>query len=164
MRKSLVCLTLALLCLLAACTSNYQPGDVENSNPPPYFKDGYPEPEEVEKRYETDYSQITATAEQESYPVNAEELIVNIRNPSNKKFIFYQSCYLEQKSGWSWKRLNHQPDSLHFGFGWMRAMDGYTILTVRPENVRQTLKPGEYRFVVFVGNEVLYAPFTLTKE
>jgi hypothetical protein len=156
MRK-LLFLTLTLLCLSAACTSAYQPGDVENTNPTIRYPDGYPP--DV-----TDYSQITAYPVQESYPLSAEEFAVYIQNPSGEPFYFYEICFLEQKVGSSWKRLNHQPQNIRNDPGWMRSLTGGWQLSVRPEDIRQKLKVGQYRFVVFVGNEVLYSPFALTKD
>ncbi len=119
---------------------------------------------------EHDYSNITAFAENEEYPLDFEKINITIKNGNaGKAFWFYTIPVVEYCDNGEWKRLNYCPE------GYNNIEEVWALCLIEGDPGRQfstgmtifenmldgEWKSGEYRAVIFVGQEKIYAPFRL---
>lgn len=119
---------------------------------------------------ETDYSNVVASTELESYPFNTNRIVVCVRNMNiGKGFYLYSVPFVEQYKDSEWIRLDYQPPELGTFHQCLCALESNTTkpqetyLDFKPKYVTSKLEPGDYRLVVFAGDKVIYAPFKFTK-
>ncbi len=118
---------------------------------------------------EHDYSNIVAFAEKEEYPVDFENIKITVQNRNaGKAFYIFTIPVVEYNDNGEWKRLNYSPDSYKIEEVWALChikgapeRQFSTVITIFEDMLDGEWKSGEYRAVVFVGQEKMYVPFRL---
>lgn len=119
---------------------------------------------------EQDYGNIICFTDNESYPQDFEKIIITVQNQNEGKgFYIYRVPFIEKKINDEWERLNYSQETLLYGddnWGFCGIEDRKDIkysteLNIWYERLKDTWTVGDYRVVIFVGKEVIYAPFTI---
>ncbi len=138
------------------------------------FEKGYPEfGFDLDIESEQDYSNIIAYTERENYFSDFEKITITVENQNvGKGFYLYTTPAVERKSDGDWVRLNYYPEAYllgneHWAFC---GIDGEkdikysTCVFIWSEYLKDEWNEGEYRAVIFVGKETIYAPFSIIKK
>ena len=118
---------------------------------------------------EEDYSNIIAFTDKQEYPPTFEKITVTIKNENpGKGFYFFTIPVIEYNDNGVWKRLNYSPESYKIPEQWALCAilndterQFSTVMSIFGDRLEGSWNPGEYRAVVFVGKETVYAPFTI---
>lgn len=122
---------------------------------------------------EQDYSNIIAYTENENYFSDFEKIIITVENQNvGKGFYLYIVPAIERKTDNDWVRLNYNPEAYLLGDdNWaFCGIDGQkeikysSCVFIWSENLKDKWNEGEYRAVIFVGKETIYAPFSIIKK
>lgn len=112
------------------------------------------------------HDNIVAITDKESYPLNIDKISCVIKNNNvGKGFYSYEVPFIEQYKDGTWKRLSYQPPNLQtsrwlfFGEEGNKTKSNEGNLYFFPKYVQNELTSGKYRLVIFVGNNIIYAPF-----
>ncbi len=130
-----------------------------------------------EEDNEQDYSNIICYAEQEVYPADTERINITVENQNvGKGFYVYDLPYIEKNTDGEWVRLKFDDEffNTYMARGDSKWVYCYienskttpfsTLVCILPaEQLAEPLTEGDYRAVVFVGKETLYAPFKIEK-
>lgn len=117
-----------------------------------------------------DYSNIICYTDNESYPQDFEKIAITVKNQNvGKGFYLFSIPVIERKINDEWVRLNYMPeDYLRENNKWeFCGIEGEenipysTRVTIWADELKDDWTLGEYRAVIFVGKEVIYAPFTI---
>lgn len=121
-----------------------------------------------------DYGNIVCWANLESYPKDTKSIHVTIENKNpGKGFYFYMLPNLERLEDGEWVRLNYYASDYRGGAlpesKWSYCADtespGSNFLagvTIYTDYIMDDFTAGDYRAVVYAGDKILYAPFTVT--
>ena len=137
--------------------------------------------------FEREYDNIEAWTEQSVYPVDFDKITCTVRNNnSGKAFYVWQRGFIEKAVDGEWirlERLGEVHDMNWFLVGWTEQVfaeddPGYeppppdcAIVTVPRTYMSSgevsslyadSFTPGAYRIALYVGREIVYAPFELT--
>ncbi len=155
---------------------NYE-WDFEQTDPDTErFETGYPAFFSEEDN-EQDYSNIICYAEQEVYPADTERINITVENQNvGKGFYVYDLPYIEKNTDGEWVRLKFDDEffNTYMARGDSKWVYCYienskttpfsTLVCILPaEQLAEPLTEGDYRAVVFVGKETIYAPFKIEK-
>ncbi len=118
---------------------------------------------------EQDYSNIIAFTDKQEYPTTFDKITVTIKNENpGKGFYFFSIPVIEYNDKGEWKRLNYSPESYEIPEQWALCaiLDDTerqfsTAQSIYNDRLKSSWNPGEYRAVVFVGKETVYAPFAI---
>lgn len=118
---------------------------------------------------EEDYSNIIAFTDKQEYPPAFEKITVTIKNENpGKGFYFFTIPVIEYNDNGVWKRLNYSPESYEIPEQWAlcailddNERQFSTAQSIFNDRLKGSWNPGEYRAVVFVGKETVYAPFAI---
>ena len=118
---------------------------------------------------EQDYSNIIAFTDKQEYPTTFDKITVTIKNENpGKGFYFFSIPVIEYNDKGEWKRLNYSPESYEIPEQWALCaiLDDTerqfsTAQSIYNDRLKGSWNPGEYRAVVFVGKETIYAPFRI---
>ena len=118
---------------------------------------------------EQDYSNIIAFTDKQEYPTTFDKITVTIKNENpGKGFYFFSIPVIEYNDKGEWKRLNYSPESYEIPEQWALCaiLDDTerqfsTAQSIYNDRLKGNWNPGEYRAVVFVGKETVYAPFAI---
>ncbi len=118
---------------------------------------------------EQDYSNIIAFTDKQEYPTTFDKITVTIKNENpGKGFYFFSIPVIEYNDKGEWKRLNYSPESYEIPEQWALCaiLDDTerqfsTSQSIFNDRLKGSWNPGEYRAVVFVGKETVYAPFEI---
>ena len=137
--------------------------------------------------FEQEYDNIEAFTEQSVYPVDFDEIVCIVRNNnSGKAFYVWERGFIEKAVNGEWirlERLAERPDMQWFIVGWTGQINAEfspdyeppppdcAIVTVPRtyllgseiiSHYAEPFTPGAYRIAIYVGREIVYAPFELT--
>lgn len=186
MKKISLCTALVMAVMLTACkNADISPQYDESTYTDIYMRyaDGnYPAFTDPEGRQgggfadiapeDEDYANIICRTEFESYTADTEFIEINIQNQNaGKGFWFYGIPHLERLENGEWVRLNYY--DIHYRNGieerwWYCGVENRpdmqfsTRIRLTSEYLLDEFTEGEYRAVIYVGNEKIYAPFTVT--
>lgn len=115
------------------------------------------------------YSNIIAFTDKQEYPTKFDKITVTIKNENpGKGFYFFSIPVIEYNDKGEWKLLNYSPESYEIPEQWALCaiLDDTerqfcTAQSIFNDRLKGSWNPGEYRAVVFVGKETVYAPFTI---
>ena len=118
---------------------------------------------------EQDYSNIIAFTDKQEYPTTFDKITVTIKNENpGKGFYFFSIPVIEYNDKGEWKRLNYSPESYEIPEQWALCaiLDDTerqfsTAQSIYNDRLKGSWNPGEYRAVVFVRKETVYAPFAI---
>ncbi len=118
---------------------------------------------------EQDYSNIIAFTDKQEYPTTFDKITVTIKNENpGKGFYFFSIPVIEYNDKGEWKRLDYSPESYEIPEQWALCaiLDDTerqfsTAQRIYNDRLKSSWNPGEYRAVVFVGKETVYAPFAI---
>jgi len=117
---------------------------------------------------ETSYDNITAWCEHEEYPPDVERVTYFIQNNNpGKSFWIHPDSIVERKTWYGWKRIQNLSNTeSSWGLASVKNEDDCYKLTryFFPKQYVKKLKAGDYRIIVFVGNNRLYTNFKIVKE
>ncbi len=175
--KRLLCLLALLIpifgvsCQQAAISSQTaQSTPVENTNPDTSRLDSLLIHTELNIQTETDYGNIAAFTEHESYPLAVEIIFCTVRNNNpGKGFYRFDVPFVERLQDGAWVRLDYQPPGIQYS-NWVfcgkeskKSESQEAFLYFLPRYLQSKWTTGEYRLVVFAGKNTIYAPFAVTK-
>lgn len=135
------------------------------------FETGYPD-FGIDVIPEQDYSKIKCYTDKDEYYPDFEKIEITVQNENiGKGFYIYPNPALEKNVDGKWIRINYYPEfySLENGWGFC-GYDGVkdvpysTCVIIWAEHLKEPLLDGDYRAVVFVGKEIIYAPFKIIKN
>ncbi len=177
---------LIICCILLSSCDNKSSSSLETSssiNDVVIFEQTNPTTEMFETGYndflvdnepEQDYSNIVCYTDFTEYPSTTEKIIITITNKNIGKGFYYNFIpYIEKKYNNEWIRLKYKSDIYN---NWMMTESnwwGYCCvegdesipyscnITVKTNEFENQMEEGEYRAVVFVGKEVIYAYFNI---
>jgi len=138
------------------------------------FETGYPAFFSEEDN-EQDYSNIICYSEQEVYPADTERIDITVENQNvGKGFYVYDLPYIEKNTDGEWVRLEFDEEFYNNFMAMANDKWPYcyiensettpfsTRVCILPaEELAEPLTEGDYRAVVFVGKETIYAPFKI---
>ena len=116
---------------------------------------------------------IICYTENEQYHSYVEKIVVTIKNQNpGKGFYYYAIPYIEKNIDGEWVRLNYNEKAQErfsverewWEFCGIQGDDTIPYSTNNvffPNDLEENLTIGEYRIVIFVGKEIIYAPFTV---
>lgn len=164
---------------------HYRLVSVRSEEPTPQEKEWLRKQEQLD--FEQNYDNIEAFTEQSAYPVDFDKIVCTVRNNnSGKAFYVWRRGFIEKEDDGDWVRLvrlGEELDSEWFLVGysdWVSAQinpnyepppPDCAIVTVprtylyggeRTSHYAEPFTPGSYRIVIYVGREIVYAPFELT--
>ena len=127
-------------------------GFPDQSVPPKYEWVNLSETDDVE----TEYDNIDIALDYKTYRSNS-IIRIHISNKNNKPYGFYPVPYVEKYdyNTNTWERLIYAPDEAYYAVGWYTGV-GDVTLYFNPFYMAQPIEIGEYRFIVFVGEGVLF--------
>ena len=112
---------------------------------------------------ESDYSNITATAEYETYKKDVDVIKIFLTNHNvGKGFYFYSTPALQKETNGYWKNVDFTERHPNWYFA---ALEGNKtepnigVVAISPVYNKVNLSKGNYRAAVFVKDHVLYAYF-----
>lgn len=107
---------------------------------------------------ETDYDNFSITLDSNQFECNS-SIRIHIKNNNNKPYAFYPIPYIEKfdPKNQSWERLIYAPDEVYYASSWHTGIDIVTLY-FNPYYVSTPLEPGEYRFIIFLGNNQFFSP------
>ena len=117
-----------------------------------------------------DYSNIICYADNESYPQDFEKIAITVKNQNvGNGFYLFSIPVIERKINDEWVRLNYMPDDYLIennkwefcGIEGEKNIPYSTRVTIWADELKDDWTLGEYRAVIFVGKEAIYAPFTI---
>lgn len=116
---------------------------------------------------ETDYGNIVAYSNEATYGIEQKNLMVTVKNNNvGKGFYLYSVPYLQVKKNNDWENIDYSEEKfvcqwLYIGEEGNTDLPNYTILTVPTEILENKPETGNYRFVIFTKDTILYAEFTI---
>lgn len=118
---------------------------------------------------ENDYSNIAAYTEFTEYTKDVESIKCTIiDNNPGKGFYFFPIPFIEHLTADKWIRLRYEPIDLDYESRWAYcAIEGNTtkpnstLVIFFPKYLVNELVMGKYRLVVFVSDQIVYAPFII---
>lgn len=122
---------------------------------------------------EQDYSNIICYTENEQYHSDVDKIVVTIENQNpGKGFYIYAIPYVEKYSDGEWESLFYNEkaqEKFLFERNWWEfcgvqgddTIPYRTKITVCPNDFEEKFTKGEYRITIFVGKEIIYAPFAI---
>lgn len=129
-----------------------------------YFMDGMELDIEDEEEYDNFSFQLSVAEFDQNEDFEIECTIIN--NNVGKGFYYYQIPYVEYEEDGKWERLAYNPPQLLYEENWFYS--GVEGNTLEPNEARiyfykkyldSEMKKGDFRLVLFVGQEVFYANF-----
>jgi len=159
-KKAVALFIIVLIFLLSACDSVKEDDPIEI---PTWDKFVYPG---LDIEPETDYSNIVAVAENESYSQDADKITVMVTNNNvGKGFYIYSESLLQKEKNGLWvnvKRCNSYAAEWAFvGVEGNTTQPNSVPVYVLPEREQIKLSKGNYRLIIFLADGVLYANFTI---
>lgn len=118
---------------------------------------------------ELDYSNIFCYADREEYSSDDEKITVTVKNKNKGKGFWVCSiANVERYSDGEWVRLNYFPASHEIPERWgFCAIEGRddvcysTVVSIWLDRLEDEWTAGDYRAVIYVGRETIYAPFKI---
>lgn len=173
-----ILLILSLALMLSSCgkteNTEQQTAAVQTEPGTELFETGY-RAYFSEEENETDYSNIVCFAEQETYPADAERIDITVKNQNiGKGFWVSDWVFVDRLDNGEWVRLLYDEEYYQNVSGipekWYYCyvetggdISHSSRVCVNTKNLAEPLTEGDYRAVVFVGKEVIYAPFRIEK-
>lgn len=161
-----------LLLFLTACRESDFPANNFEPNTK-NFENGYPD-FDILIETEQDYSNIVCFTDKEKYSPSFEKIDITIKNNNiGKGFYIFTLPIVEKYENNEWERINYSPDSYNYEEGDLWAFCGEeerkdvsysSCLTIWNKDLEGKWSEGEYRAVIYVGKEKIYAPFEIEKE
>ncbi len=167
-----VILSAILLCA-SACSDG---GDNEENNAADFF------PSQTDAEFlgdysigmadvecELDYSNIICYTAEEEYSPDVEKITVTVENQNKGKgFYVCDIPNVERYSDGEWVRLNYYPAAHEIPERWwFCAIEGRSDInyscnvSIWTDRLEDQWTEGEYRAVIYVGREIIYAPFKI---
>lgn len=165
MSKHLAVWILLILLTLSSCSSPTEEG-VTLTTPEGYGATDLPGSPLPNIENETDYSNITATTEYDTYDPNVERIRIKVTdNNPGKGFHVYNDPVLQKKEGDKWITIGSSYPGVP---GWIfvaqenRADEpNSTYIVYLTKYSDRELTAGDYRLVVFLIDRMLYADFVI---
>lgn len=173
MKKRIICVVILLLLFANLLSCNNDEPDIDSDTGDAYYADtslekeisdavetlAYePDPQE----YETMYDNMIISLEKEAYSVDFDNIKINITNGNGNPFVIKNAAYMEKyiAEDATWEKLTYIYSP---GKPWIEApnrqiFDSYYSINVSPDNIKEKLTPGTYRFIINIGEKDFYSP------
>lgn len=121
---------------------------------------------------ELDYSNIICYTDKEEYSPDEEKITVTVENQNKGKgFYVCDIPNVERYSDGEWVRLNYYPAAHAIPERWaFCAIEGRsdinysTNVSIWTDELEDEWTEDEYRAVIYVGREIIYAPFKIVSK
>ena len=130
-------------------------GYPDQSVPPEYYGAWQSKPDQEEN-----FDNMKIWFDKDNYKIN-ELIAIHVQNKNNKGYAYYPVPYVEifNKDKNEWERLTYAPDQCYWEGTWHFSLHGYAKLLYNPYFLCADNVAGEYRFIVFCGdNHEIYSP------